>query len=41
MLKMFLTEPLTPQAESRLMERELQMQAPSALKKVVADLIVQ
>jgi integration host factor subunit beta len=41
MLKMFLTEPLTPQAESRLMERELQMQEPSALKKVVADLIVQ
>jgi integration host factor subunit beta len=25
-LKMFLTEPLTPQVEARLMERELQMQ---------------
>lgn len=41
MLKMFLTEPLTPQAEARLMERELQVQTPAALKKVVADLIVQ
>lgn len=41
MLKMFLTEPLTPQAEARLMERELQVHTPAALKKVVADLIVQ
>jgi integration host factor subunit beta len=41
MLKMFLTEPLTPQAEARLVERDLHMQTPVVMKKVVADLIVQ
>ncbi|MDX9758439.1 MAG: HU family DNA-binding protein [Bacteroidota bacterium] len=41
MLKLFLTEPLTAQAEARLIERELQAQRGVGEKTNVADLIVQ
>ena len=41
MLKLFLTEPLTAQAEARLIERDLQMQHGSVEKNTVEDLVVQ
>ncbi|MFZ1731707.1 MAG: HU family DNA-binding protein [Bacteroidota bacterium] len=39
MLKAFLTTPLSPQAEARLLERELQ--TPVSMKKTVEDFIAQ
>lgn len=41
MLKLFLTEPLTAQAEARLIERELRMPIGADEKKNIADLVVQ